>query len=145
MKQINETSFGVIPLKLIKNDWQIFLIQHKNGNHWSFPKGHVHPKEDPKQAALRELKEETNLNPKRFLSEKPLKETYQFYRNKQEVHKTVFYYLVEVQGKEQLQKEEVLDGKWYSFIEAHDKITYDESRFILSAVLELIRKIHPEN
>lgn len=145
MKKTTETSFGVIPLKILNNSWHIFLIQHKNGNHWSFPKGHVHEKEEAKQAALRELKEETNLEAKRFLSEHPLKETYQFYRNKQEVHKTVFYYLVEVEGKEKLQKEEILDGKWYSLVEAHDKITYDESKFILSMVLEEMRRIHPLN
>ena len=59
-----------------------------------------------------------------------------------EVEKKVYYYLVEVTGDIVLQKEEISDGRWFSFKEAYSKITFDESKFIFTKVQELMRNIH---
>src|ERR1700679_3416118 len=44
------------------------LIVNQNRSSWSLPKGHVDPGEDPFQAAMREIKEESGINKLDFLS-----------------------------------------------------------------------------
>ncbi|PIS01543.1 MAG: hypothetical protein COT84_01865 [Chlamydiae bacterium CG10_big_fil_rev_8_21_14_0_10_35_9] len=144
MKQYKDTSYGAIPLQVINGQWHIFLVQHKNGDHWGFPKGHPSFKESPKETAKRELYEETKLEISKFLSDTPLVENYHFYKEGKEIDKTVHYYLVEVKGEFSLQENEIKDGRWFSFKEAYIKITFDESKFILTKVQEIIRKFHSE-
>ena len=73
-----EESFGTIALKKENDIWYTYLIKNKSGNHWGFPKGHANISETKKEAALRELKEETNLKFIKFLVEKPIIEQYSF-------------------------------------------------------------------
>lgn len=43
--------------------WRIGLIHHPRLHRWMLPGGHVEPEENPAQAALREVGEETGLTP----------------------------------------------------------------------------------
>ncbi|WP_245601798.1 NUDIX hydrolase [Hamadaea tsunoensis] len=43
-------------------DWHIGLIHHPRLHRWMLPGGHVEPDENPAEAALREVQEETGLN-----------------------------------------------------------------------------------
>ena len=67
MKQkiLNETnkekSCGAIVYKKEKDELK-FLLVHQNNGHYSFPKGHVEKDETEIETALREIKEETNLD-----------------------------------------------------------------------------------
>ena len=56
-----EKSCGAVVCRKGENGLEILLIQHKNGGHWAFPKGHVEKKETEEETALREIKEETGL------------------------------------------------------------------------------------
>jgi bis(5'-nucleosidyl)-tetraphosphatase len=133
-----EASFGVIPLSKLKGVWRIFLIQHKRGRHWGFPKGHAEVLETSERAAMRELKEETNLDIIRFLSQEPLRESYQLMRRGQPVLKRVLYFVAEVDGVVQLQKEEIMDGAWFSLSEARNRLTHSEGKEILKQVEQLL-------
>src|SRR5690242_3522002 len=103
----HEYSYGIIPLRRgSQGDWEALLIQH-GGGHWSFPKGHAEKGEKPEETAIRELQEETGLMIGKFLDVNPLKETYRFMWKGSYVHKTVAYYIAEVQGELNLQIDEV--------------------------------------
>ena len=60
-----EFSYGIIPFKYDSHGVKVLLIQHLCG-HWAFPKGGAELNEHPIDTAQRELKEETNLDVKRF-------------------------------------------------------------------------------
>jgi len=128
---MEEVSCGVIPLKKEQNDWFVFLIQHKRGGHWGFPKGHLERKEEKKEAAFRELLEETNLHVKKELLSEPLVESYQFEKEGKTVYKKVYYFLAEVKGNFHLQKEEIANGKWVTFAHAYALLTFAESKSLL--------------
>jgi bis(5'-nucleosidyl)-tetraphosphatase len=132
---IRETSYGVIPLRNLKKRWELLLICHRKGNYWAFPKGHNNPGETPQDAASRELMEETGLSIKRILSPRTLNESYEFYRTSQRIHKTVVYFLAEVEGTLTLQTEEITKAQWFLLEEAEAHITFVESRTILRQVL----------
>jgi len=134
---MKERCFGTIPLKKNKK-WYLFLVKHKSGMYWGFPKGHREKDEDSKTTALRELKEETNLKVVRFITDKSFNENYIFYRDNNKIEKEVVYYLVEVKGEEKIQKKEIEEARWVELDKAHKYITYKESKNILDEVKKII-------
>ena len=56
-----EKSCGAVIYKYIDNELFILLLKHNLG-HWSFAKGHVEDSETEQETAIREIKEETNLD-----------------------------------------------------------------------------------
>jgi 8-oxo-dGTP pyrophosphatase MutT (NUDIX family) len=138
---ITEESFGIIPLRKSAEGWEVFLIQHKRSRYWGFPKGHSEKGESPEQAAIRELKEETNLDVIRQLHPSPLEEQYYFRMEGRKIFKKVFYYVAEVGGEVILQTEEVQNGIWVSFAEALDKVTHAEGKSIVARVGTILAEL----
>ena len=122
MKQ--EKSCGCI----IINDKNEVLLIHHNAGHWDFPKGHVELGETEVQTAIREVKEETNIDVE-------VDEKYRYstkYSPKEDVIKEVIYFLARnISNNKQAQLEEVSEVKWFDFNDAVDKITFNNSREIL--------------
>ena len=56
-----EKSCGAIVFRKFHGNVEILLINHANGGHWSFPKGHVEDGETEVETATREIFEETGL------------------------------------------------------------------------------------
>jgi bis(5'-nucleosidyl)-tetraphosphatase len=138
---IFEESFGTIPLKKVNNKWLVFLVQNRSGNHWGFPKGHANISEPQKEAALRELNEETNLTFVRFLTNKTLVEQYFFKRESLDTLKKVYYFLIEVQGESKITTDEIIDGKWVDIEKAKDIITYEASKQISKEVEKILESL----
>jgi bis(5'-nucleosidyl)-tetraphosphatase len=132
LEDVQEHSVGVIPVKKSPQGWQVFLIHQIHGNFWGFPKGHVEPEETPIDTAKRELFEETGYQISKLLKENPWTEFYTFTKQSKMVRKKVEYFLVEVTGDFSLQVEEIHDGKWFTFDEAMQKVTYPSAKNILN-------------
>lgn len=136
-----EESFGVIPLRKRQGKWEVFLIQHSRGRYWGFPKGHAEGNESPEETALRELKEETNLEVIRFLQKESMNEQYQFMKGGRRVFKQVSYFIAEVGGEVKLQEAEIQNGIWVPFPEALEKVTHAEGKSILAEVVKILPKV----
>ena len=113
---------------IVMNDKnEILLILH-NAGHWDFPKGHVEEGETEIQTAIREVKEETNIDVE-------VNEQYRYstkYSPREDVVKEVIYFLAKnISEERKAQLEEVSEVKWFSIGDAIDKITFDNSREIL--------------
>lgn len=138
---LEERSYGIIPLSSHTSPsrgWEVFLIQHKHARYWGFPKGHAESGETPQEAAARELKEETNLEILRYLSDEPLVERYQFMKKGERVSKEVYYFVAEVVGRVSLQAHEIQDGGWFPLDKAFARLTHAEGRSILSQVAKIL-------
>jgi len=136
-----DESFGIIPLSRKSGKWEVFLIQHRRGRYWGFPKGHAEPGETPQESAFRELKEETNLRVVRYLQSEPLLEQYYFMVEGRRVFKRVHYFIAEVEGTVRLQEQEIQNGVWVPFFEGIEKVTHSEGKAILSQVEKILPKI----
>lgn len=136
-----DESFGVIPLSKAKGRWEVFIIQHNRSGYWGFPKGHAEANETPEEAAFRELKEETNLELKNFLQAEPVAEQYTFMMDGKRVFKRVFYFIAEVEGTIELQKQEIHDGKWVPFPDVYNQVTHQEGKALLTQVEKLLPKL----
>lgn len=59
MKKPTRLSAGVVVLRRLNGRWHCLVLRvYRN---WDFPKGMVEPGEEPREAALREVEEETGL------------------------------------------------------------------------------------
>ena len=85
------------------------------------------------QTAIRETKEETNIDVK-------INENYRYkinYSPKEDVTKDVIYYLATKTTEEvKPQLSEVSDVEWVNINDAIEKITYDNSRNVLKQLLK---------
>jgi 8-oxo-dGTP pyrophosphatase MutT (NUDIX family) len=133
---VDDESFGVIPLKKEGESWRVFLIRHRKGRYWGFPKGHAEQGESPLQAASRELREETALEISHLLQQMPFVEAYQFHIEGKKVRKRVSYFVAEVSGEIKLQQKEIGDGKWMELKAALNQVTHPEGKAILRQVIE---------
>lgn len=62
VKCLYEKSCGAVIFYKGKQSVNILLVKNNNGRYWSFPKGHIEKGETEKETAIREIKEETNLD-----------------------------------------------------------------------------------
>lgn len=122
-------SFGVLPLRRVGSATEVLLILHKNGDHWAFPKGKAELGESPREAAERELFEETGLKVVEWLRETPLMEEY--IPDHKQFRKQVSYFVAIVAGELRLQEEEVAAAEWMLVPQALEKLTFKESKNIL--------------
>ena len=135
-----EKSCGAVVYREGENGLEILLIQHKNGGHWAFPKGHVEKKETESETALREIKEETGL---KVSLDTGFREMVT-YSPKPNVMKDVIYFSAKAKkDKVKAQPEEVLEIGWKSPEEALALVTYATDREVLQSFLDY-RKNHPE-
>lgn len=82
---------------VVLNSSNQILVVNQHGNSWSLPKGHIDPGEDAKQAAEREIKEESGISQLSFVKELGSYERYRIGINGREEtnelkHITIFLY-----------------------------------------------------
>lgn len=130
-----EKSCGSVIYKLENKSIYILLIKHNKG-HWSFPKGHMETGETEYQTAIREVKEETNLDIKIYDGFRYVTT----YSPKENVIKDVVYFLsTPINSEIKPQLEEVQKIEWINENEAKNIITYKEDIKILDEALNFIR------
>ncbi len=115
------------------------LVEHMKKGHYSFPKGHVEKwDKDDQGTALREIKEETNLEPKILSSE-----TWSIdYSPKEGVAKRVVFFIADSKETEtKVQPEEVTACYWLSPNDALKTLTHDSDKKILTWACNLRAKI----
>ena len=119
MKQ--EKSCGCI----VMNEKNEILLVHHNLGHWGLPKGHMKASETEVETAIREVKEETNIDVE--VNEK-FRYT-QIYSPKENVMKEVVFFLAKnVSDNGAPQLEEVNEVRWFNFDDAIETITYNNSK-----------------
>lgn len=95
----------------------------------TLPKGLVNRGETSKEAALREVREETGYRC-RIVSELP-KSEYFYRRGDKLVHKTVRWFLMEPIAKEGEHDDEIDDVQWLLVNEAVERLTYKSDRELI--------------
>jgi ADP-ribose pyrophosphatase YjhB (NUDIX family) len=111
---------------LVVREGKVLLVQVKNLEgviRWTFPKGHLEPGETARQAALREVQEETGWACR--ILEPLTTARYHFFRKGREVAKQVQWYLMapvkKVGGRD---VEEIMAVRWSALAAARRLIIY---------------------
>ena len=130
-----EKSCGAVIYKEVNNEIYILLLKHRKG-HWSYSKGHVEDNEDESTTALREIKEETNLDVKLDTNFK----TKITYRPKPNTIKDVIYFTATpITNYIKRQEEEIAQIEWYPINKAFDILTYQEDKNVLTCLAEYLK------
>lgn len=118
---------------------EILLIQDAK-NRWTIPKGHIEEGESARQAAEREIREETGLKSVQVLNWLG-KINFQYRRASSLVLMTTEIFLVRASGNtDALKPEDWMNGiKWFSSSEALDKIEYEDIEKIILLGLHKVR------
>lgn len=111
---------------------QYLLIRHRTGEHWDFPKGRLEADETDRQAALRELKEETGIDHIHLVDDFFTTITYTPVYDGQLVHKTVQYFIGWVDDQHVTLSDEHTEYEWLSYEDAYARLTHDRSREVLN-------------
>lgn len=131
-----EKSCGAVIYKYIDNELFILLLKHNLG-HWSFAKGHVEDSETEQETAIREIKEETNLDVT-INSDFRYVITYSSYEG---VIKDVVYFLATTNSDNiKAQQSEISEIKWFKYEDAISMITYEDDRKVLMKAIEYLNK-----
>jgi len=101
---------------LIENERGEYLFLYAKRGFWELPKGHIEKGEGIKEAAIREVEEETGLRNFRILH--PLPTTYHnFYKKKKGYMKRTYWYKMSTNSTQKLEpqvEEGLIDAKWVS-------------------------------
>ena len=125
-----ESSCGIIAYHQSDEGLKFLVLKHGAG-HWAFAKGHVEGHESEMETAIRELHEETGL----AVKADPDIRLVTIYEPRPGVRKNVVYFCGEAKMMDlKLQAEEISEGQWLLFEEAHRLVTFPSDKEILEEV-----------
>ncbi len=124
-----EKSCGAIVYRKFHGNTEILLIRHIKSGYWSFPKGHVEGDETEAETAMREIKEETNID---VLIDTGFRETVSF-SPRRDTSKTVVYFVAKALNNDtKPQAEEISEIRWVEIGQALSHLTYDNDKLVVS-------------
>lgn len=129
IKCLYEKSCGaVIFYKGRQNNVNLLLVKNSNGRYWSFPKGHIEKGETEKQTAVREIKEETNLDVEICGDFREISEYCPFGK----IRKRVVFFLAQAfTDNVKIQEAEIDSYIWVDIQQARKLCTYDNDLRII--------------
>lgn len=134
---IKEKSCGAVVYRYEDGVLKILIEKMKKG-HYSIPKGHVEGDETEEQTALREIKEETNLDVKLNTSFRHVIS----YNPYPDCVKDVVFFLAEFCGGEIINQEcEVSSISWETVDDALNIITHESDKDVVRAAVKAIESI----
>lgn len=123
-----EKSCGALVFRKQGNSYELVLLRHRFGGHWSFPKGHVEKGENERQTALREVKEETGLTIRLL---EGFRESVE-YSPKPGIRKQVVYFLGKALGEMLVpQEEEISEVHWFPIDQAGEMVTFANDKRLI--------------
>ncbi len=134
-----EKSCGAVILYEDKseNDIKILLVKNHNGRFYSFPKGHVELHENEKQTAVREVKEETNLDVEILDGFREISDYCPFGK----IRKRVVFFLAKAKSDNiKIQESEIDSFLWVSLSKAETVCTYDNDKRVIEKVRKHLRE-----
>jgi len=132
----HEKSCGAVVVNRSHGKPKVLLIQHQNGGHWAFAKGHVEARETETETALREIREETGLG---VTLDTGFRSVTTYCPN-EETTKDVVYFIAMTEDTALVpQVEEVIGADWFTGQEAMTLITYENDRKLLQSALAYLK------
>lgn len=125
-----EKSCGAVVYRKHHGNTEILLIKHVRSGCWSFPKGHMEQGENELQTAVREIKEETNIDVS--IDDAAFREVVIF-NPRRDITKEVVYFLARAVSFDCIrQEEEIAEVRWVEIGQAAALLSYDNDRLLVN-------------
>jgi len=134
---MREKSCGAVVYKKENNEYKFLLVLQNNGN-YCFPKGHMEKGELELDTAIREIKEETNLDVNIDINFRH-QITY-LIENKNVMKDAVYFVATPITYDLKNQEGEILNCDWYSYNEVLEKIEFDNLKEVFEKAYNYIKK-----
>lgn len=130
-----EKSCGAVILYKEKGESEasILLVKNQKGRFWSFPKGHVELWENEKETAVREIKEETDLDVEILDNFREISDYCPFGKIRKRV---VFFLAAAKSNKVKIQESEIESYTWVKLSEAKRVCTYENDLRVIDKARE---------
>ncbi len=123
------------------NDWLFLLLKRSNEKIypgiWQGVTGKIDNDEEPYRAALRELKEETNLTPQKMWT---IDKVNLFYDAKKNIMNLIPVFGVIVDTQKVILSNEHVEYKWYNIDEAIKLLTWNQQKKGLQIFYEMLKE-----
>lgn len=129
---VYEKSCGAVVYRKFHGNTEILLIKHQRSGCWSFPKGHMEEGETETQTAIRETKEETNIDIS--IDDPSFRETVVF-NPRRDTRKEVVYFIGRATSFDAAaQEEEIAEMRWMEIGRVPSHLAYDNDKQIINKV-----------
>lgn len=129
-----EKSCGAVVIKT-ENDELKFLIIKQHDNCWGFPKGHVEEGETEEQTAIREIKEETNIDVE---IDNKFRKVITYSPKENTIKDVVFFIGQAISDNLVIDPKELLEAKWVGVKEAKDYFEYQDTIDVYEEVIRYL-------
>ena len=134
-----EITSGAVVYRKNNGEIEYLLLESQNKGHfWGFPKGHVEGNETLEETAKREIKEETQL----VLPIDTSFHVYTEYDLPNGNRNQMTLYTADLTQSEDihLQAEEIKNCGWFNYVDARERLTYDNLKQLLDQVNDHLTK-----
>jgi 8-oxo-dGTP diphosphatase len=147
MPTVTQVSAGGVVYRQNDGKIEVALILVGPKDRWQLPKGAVNPDEKEKDAAQREVREETGLETELLHQIERIE--YWFYAQRGEkrtrFHKFVIFFLMRYRsGHVNDHDDEVLEARWVEINQAIEMLAYESEKGIVRKAKEWIEAGHPD-
>ena len=137
IRAVIEKSCGAVIFNDLSDERYFLVVKNNNGRYWGFPKGHIEIGETEEQTALREVKEETNLDVEILDGFRKTS----VYRLFGQVKKKVVIFLAQASSKKvTVQNSEIEKFKWLKKEDIYEALNHRNDLRIFEAAVEWLEK-----
>lgn len=110
-----------------------YLLLHYTAGHWDFPKGNIEAGESEKEAAIREIREETGITDVEFVDGFLHTVSYRYRKGRRLVHKEVVFFLASTKTSSVTISHEHVGYAWKKYDDAMKQLTFRNAKNLLAA------------
>ena len=138
MRTARAVSAGGVVLAELRPDAPVALVAHRSARgslQWTLPKGAQEPGESVEQTALREVREETGLEPELVGPLDTIDYWFVWAPERTRYHKFVHYFLMRsVGGDFSARDQEMEDAAWFEPAQARRQMSFANERRLLDLI-----------
>jgi bis(5'-nucleosidyl)-tetraphosphatase len=137
---VDERSAGAVVFYLEGSVEPEYLLLHYTAGHWDFPKGNIEAGETEKQAATREIREETGITGVEFFDGFRMKIEYRYRHGGRLVQKEVVLFLARTHTRQVTLSHEHIGFTWKKFDDAIQQLSYRNATGLLLAAKDFLQE-----